>query len=341
MKNFNLTSEEIRDLRQAHNTERNRNAAYKINAIILLGSGWNLKEVKNALFLDEETLRSYIKKYKEGGVKALTQTNYQGRVSFLNDKQINQLCEELESQIYLTTSSVIEYVKNAFDVTYTMGGMRDLLHRMGYEFKKPKLAPGNADRELQEEFVAYYEAYMQEKPADTEILFIDAVHPEHNTMAAYGWIKRGQERKLSTNSGRQRLNLHGAINAETMEMTVVESKSIDKDSTIELLETLSQKYPLSSQLHIILDNARYHHSKEVKDYLKENQRINLVFLPPYSPELNLIERVWKYFKKNVLYNKYYENLKVFRDASIKFFRQIGEKKESLSKLLGGGFEGFN
>ncbi|MBX2858896.1 MAG: transposase, partial [Cellvibrionaceae bacterium] len=86
---------------------------------------------------------------------------------------------------------------------------------------------------------------------------------------------------------------------ETLEITVVESSTVDTDSTIELLQTLNQKYPGANRLHIILDNALYHYSHLVKDYIKDNQRINLVFLPSYSPELNLIERVWRYFKKHV------------------------------------------
>ena len=258
----------------------------------------------------------------------------------LSDSQQAKLCEELESKIYLTTHSVIEYVRGNFEVEYTPSGMRDLLHRLGYEFKKPKLVPGKPDREAQEIFVDQYERFMEEKPESEEVLFIDAVHPEHNTMAAYGWIKRGQKRKLQTNSGRQRLNLHGAINAETLDVTVIESKTVDAGSTIDLLETLNQKYPLSSRLHIILDNARYHYSKVVKDWVEENDRINLVFLPVYSPELNLIERLWRFFKKNVLYNKYHENLNTFREASIEFFQGIGQRKKELATLLGGGFEGF-
>ena len=75
---------------------------------------------------------------------------------------------------------------------YSLSGLRDLLHRLGYEYKKPKLVPGNPDLEAQEEFIQYSEDFMLEKPGDTEVLFADAVHPEHNTMAAYGWIKRGK-----------------------------------------------------------------------------------------------------------------------------------------------------
>ena len=341
VKNFWLTNDELIELRKAHRAERNKNAAYKINAIILLGSGWNLKQVKEALLVDDETLRTYIEKYRSGGVVKLIETNYSGRMRRLSQAQIDELCMELETRIYLTTYAVIDFVKNQFSVNYTPSGMRDLLHQLGYEFKKPKLVPGNPDREAQEIFVEQYERFMEEKDADVEVIFIDAVHPQHNTMAAYGWIKQGQARELKTNSGRERLNLHGALNIETGEVTIIESETVNSDSTIELLETLEQKYFLSNKLHIILDNARYHYSKEVAEYLETTDKINLVFLPSYSPELNLIERVWKYFKKLVLYNKYYENLDAFRAASINFLLDIRDGKHCLRSLLGGGFQGFN
>lgn len=340
MNKFILDDIELIELREAHKAERNRIHAYKINAVILLGTGWKLKDVKEALLLSEDTIRSYVKKYQSGGINQLISTNYISKKSYLSDQDIAKLRDELEKSIYLTTASVIEFVKKHFGIKYSISGMRDLLHRLGYEYKKPKLVPGNPDIDEQEIFAEQYESFMANKPGDEEVIFIDAVHPEHNTMCAYGWIKRGETRKIKTNSGRQRLNLHGAINIETLEMTVIESNSINSESTVELLETISQKYPLSSKIHIVLDNASYHYSKVVKAYLESDKRLNLVFLPPYSPELNYIERVWKYFKKNVLYNKYYENLNGFRKACIKFFKNIEKHKPQLTTLLAGGFEGL-
>ena len=338
MQDFWLTNKQLLELRKAHRAERNRHAAYKINAIILLGSGWKLKQVKDALLLDEETLRSYVRKYQQGGIQALIDTHYLGRNSLLTKTQQQQLCEELDSTIYLTTHSIIAFVEKTFHIKYSISGMRDLLHRLGYEFKKPKLVPGIPDKVAQEDFVNDYEAFMASKSPDIDVVFVDAVHPEHNTMAAYGWIKRGEKRCLRTNSGRQRLNLHGAINVETNELTVIESDTVNKDSTLALLETLEQKYFLSKTIFVILDNARYHYSKEVREYVAKSKRLELVYLPPYSPELNLIERVWKFFKKKVLYNKYYETLDDFRTASIKFFRNIDHYSDELSSLLSGGFE---
>lgn len=337
MKDFWLSKEQLTELRASHRSEKNKHAADKIKAVVLLGSGWKLRDVKEALLLDDETLRSYVERYKSGGVEELIKTHYAGKSSLLDESQQKQLSAELESKIYLTTSAVIEYVEESFGIRYSLSGMRDLLHRLGYEFKKPKLVPGESDAQAQDIFVEQYEKFMEKKGSDVEVLFMDAVHPQHNTMAAYGWMKKGERRCLPSNSGRARLNLHGAINVETNEMTVVESPTVDKDSTLQVLELVEQKYPKARQIVVILDNARYHYSKEVKEWLK-GKRLRLVFLPAYSPQLNLIERVWKFFKKKVLYNTYHATLQDFRNAAIGFFRNIGQHHDELTSLLDGGFE---
>ena len=337
MQGFELAPEEIIRLRLAHKRERNKKFAYRINAVILLGSGWTLEAVKNALLLDEETLRNYITYYKAGGLKLLLKNNHKGSEANLSSTQIKELCKELNTRIHLTTQSVIEFVEKRFGMYYTQSGMRDLLHRLGYEYKKPKLVPGNPNQEEQEIFAQQYEEFMLNKPNNVEVLFMDAVHPQHNTLAAYGWIKRGEKREIQTNSGRERLNLHGAMNAETLEVTVIESETVDEDSTIQLLETLEKKYTLAALIYVILDNARYHYSRRVQNYLKTS-RVRLVFLPSYSPNLNLIERLWKFFKKKVLYNTYYEKLDDFRQACIKFFRNIDSYQNELTTLMSGEFE---
>ena len=337
MKGFMLSRDELATLRRAHKSEHYKRSAYKINVVILLGSGWTLEAVKEALLLDEETLRSYVKKYQDGGLPALLKVEFKGSEPQLSIAQVEQLCNALNSRIFLTTQSAIDFVKSEFHITYSQSGMRDLLHRLNYEYKKPKLVPGNPDQEAQEIFAEQYEEFMLNKPDNVEVLFVDAVHPEHNAMAAYGWIKRGETREIKTNSGRERLNLHGAMNAETLELTVIESETVNADSTIQLLEMLENKYALAATLFVILDNAKYHYSKKVREYL-EKSRVQLIFLPSYSPNLNLIERLWKFLKKKVLYNTYYERLDDFRKASIKFFRNIESYHDELVSIMNGGFE---
>ncbi len=337
MKGFNLNEAELLELKRAHKSEYYRRSADKIKSVILLGTGWTLGEVKEVLLLDDETLRSYVKKYQEGGLPALLKVDFKGSEPQLSVSDVEQLCHALNTQIFLTTQSVINFVEKEFGIKYSQSGMRDLLHRLDYEYKKPKLVPGHPDHQEQEIFAEQYEEFMLNKAENVEVLFVDAVHPQHNTMAAYGWIKRGENREIPTTSGRERLNLHGAMNAETLEVTIIESETIDDDSTIQLLEILEKKYPLAAEILVILDNAKYHYSRKVRRFI-ETSKIQLVFLPSYSPNLNLIERLWKFFKKKVLYNTYYEKIEDFRQACIKFFRNINSYWDELASIMSGGFE---
>jgi len=337
MNDLVLTKAQFLGLRVAHKQAKNKRDADRIKVIYSLAIGHSFSQVASILMLDEDTVRRYQNLYLKGGIPELLKNHHQGGHCRMSDEELECLIAELEENIHLTTQSVIEFVKAEFDIEYTQSGMRDLLHRLGYEYKKPKLVPGNPDEEAQAVFAEQYEAFMLSKSENTEVLFVDAVHPEHNTLAAYGWIKRGQIRKLQTNSGRARLNLHGAINAETYQVTIIESETVNTDSTINLFCAIEQTYPAANGIILILDNAKYHYSRVVRDYLKQS-RIKLAFLPSYSPNLNLIERLWKFFKKNVLYNKYYATLDKFRQASIHFFRHINQHHEHIARFMSAPFD---
>ena len=161
MKNFDLSAQEIQELRAIHKAAKNKADAYRINSVILLGSGWSLEEVVDALFLDDETLRNYVKNYKIGGLEKLLEYHYKGGWQKLSIAQLNILSEELDKNIYLTTQSICAYVKNTFKVEYTLSGMAAVLHRLGYSYKKPKLVPGKPDIDMQEHFLKKYVYFME------------------------------------------------------------------------------------------------------------------------------------------------------------------------------------
>jgi transposase len=115
MKGFHLTKEQISQLRTVHREAKCKSAAYKINAVILLGSGWTLIKVKDALLIDDETLRNYVASYREGGIAGLVKTNYQGRQSYMTNDELKLLCNELDTEIYLTTKEVADFVNSKFN----------------------------------------------------------------------------------------------------------------------------------------------------------------------------------------------------------------------------------
>jgi transposase len=114
------------------------------------------------------------------------------------------------------------------------------------------------------------------------------------------------------------VNLNGAYCLETQDVVTVTSESVNAQSTIELYRKLEEKHPDKETIYVFRDNARYYANKEVQKYL-ETSRIREIPLPPYSPNLNPIERLWLFMKKNLLYGTYYERFIDFKEAIRKFF----------------------
>ncbi len=106
------------------------------------------------------------------------------------------------------------------------------------------------------------------------------------------------------------------------------------------MQEIESRYDKANNIYIIADNARYYHAKLVTQYL-ETSRMHIEFLPSYSPNLNLIERLWMFFYKKTLYNKYYETYEEFKDKCLGFFEDIGKYKGELRTLLTDNFQLFN
>ena len=168
------------------------------------------------------------------------------------------------------------------------------------------------------EFIEQYTKLKVDKSSQDRIYFADAVHPLHNSQPAYGWIKKGSEMIIQSNTGRERINLNGAYCIEDHRLVIKEANTINSQSTIELFKEMLKRQPLGF-IYIILDNARYYRSKDVKEFLQFHPRLRLMFLPAYSPNLNIIERLWKFFKKNITYNAYYEDFDTFHYYCLDFF----------------------
>lgn len=340
MNGFSLTRDQINELRRAHRRAKDKREADRIKAVYSLAVGHSVQEVASILMIDEETLRNYVNRYKQGGVLELIANHYKGSSAQLTQEELMELDKHLEKNTYLTVEAVIAYVKGTYDVTYSVSGMRDLLHRLNYTYKKSKLVPAKADIKKQEKFLEELEETRENKGKNDPILYMDGVHPQHNTMLAYGWIKKGKDTIIKSNTGRQRININGALDSKTHDVIIRDDESINAISTIALLKKVEEVYPLAGVIYVVCDNARYYRSKLVREFLLTS-KIQLMFLPSYAPNLNLIERLWKFMKKKILYNKYYEKFDNFKEATLGFFENIEQYKDELSSLLTNKFQLLN
>lgn len=147
---------------------------------------------------------------------------------------------------------------------------------------------------------------------------------------------------LPTPSGRQRYNVLGAIDAITHELiTECNEKYINAQSVCALLSKIAL-LQISIPITVIMDNAKYQHCELVKNFAKE-LNIELLFLPSYSPNLNIIERLWKWVKKDCLYCKYYEKFGAFKNAIDLTLAKVGrpEYNEEFDSFLNLKFQTFS
>jgi transposase len=313
-----LTDQERGELKIQHKRERDKRVCDRIKAILLYDEGWSSQQIGKVLLISDQAVRNHIDDYKT--FSKLKPTSG-GSEEKLSKEQSERLEAHLREYTYLYVKDILAYVQVTFGITYTVPGMRTWLQRHEFSYKKPAIVPGKANKEKQQEWLAAYEKLRQGLPKDETICFIDGVHPTHNVQPAYGWIKRGVRKEIPANTGRSRLNLSGSIDVVSHNVLIQEDRTLNAESTICFFQKIEEAYPCKHKIHVFCDNASYYRNKAVKQYLTTS-KIALHFLPPYSPNLNPIERLWKWMKERIIYNTYYEHFEDFKTAVIGFFAML-------------------
>lgn len=297
--------------------------ARRANAILLLDDGLSCERVAKVLYLDDDTVRSWRKLHEECGIAGLERFDAGGSSSRLSAAQEETLKAYVAQALPHTTREIGAFIEREFNIVYeSRAGLIALLHRLGLEYHKPEVIGRSLDAEKQQAFIESYEKLQNTLGPDEAVLFVDAVHPTHAARPVGCWAPKEEKLAIEQTSGRQRLNIHGAVNLETGQTRMIEAETIDAASTIKLLESLEALYPLLAMIHVYLDNARYHHAKLVQDWLAQpGRRICLHFIPAYCPHLNPIERLWGAMHKHVTHNKCYATPREFAGAVLTFLRE--------------------
>ncbi|MEO0333134.1 MAG: IS630 family transposase [Bacteroidota bacterium] len=316
------------------NTKLSRRRYRKVTVLVMLHQGHSVDLVQAALGLDDNTIRRYWEGYEAKGIDTYLADHYVPYCGKLTDEQEQLLAGHLDDNLYLDVKPIIAYVHEHFEVRYTVSGMRDLLHRIGFTYKQTKSVPSKADEEAQRSFLEdQLPGLLAEVAAGTaEVYYGDGVHPTHNTKTGRGWIRKGKDFEIDCNNGRKRVNVNGAVRATKPEHLVYDlAKTINAQSTQRVCRKLLRKHP-GKKIYYICDNARYNRCKWLQEWAKE-QRIEFVFLPAYSPNLNLIERLWKLLRKVAINSIYYEAYDDFRKGVIDFLDNAKDYKEEIRSLL--------
>ena len=260
----------------------------------------------------ENTMRSHFALYEEGGIEKLKEIRLYRPQSELA-AHTTTLEAHFQAHPPTTINQAQHEIAELTGIKRNPTQIRQFLHKLGLVRRKVGMIPAKLDVEKQ---AAYLENELEPRLAEAKagkraVFFVDAAH---FVLAPYlGWLWSFARIFITAPAGRQRFNVLGALNATTHQLlTVVNDTTINADSVCLLLYQLAE-LSLALPISLILDNARYQHCTQVIETAKALHN-ELCFLPPYSPNLNLIERLWKFVKKECLYSTYYANFSDFKTA---------------------------
>lgn len=331
-----ITEQQKAELERLHDSSRDGRVRDRIKAILLASEGWSSAMIAQALRLHQTTIDHHISEFLN---KGKLKPENGGSDSKLSAEQTAFLISQLSDNLFHHTRDVIAFVTRTWNIIFSIPGMNKWLHRNGFTYKKPSGVPHKLSEEKQRQFIEYYKE-LKTTVGDEPILFIDGVHPTQATKISYGWIRKGQKKAVKTTGSRTRLNIMGALNLKALTSPLIcEYKTINEYNVSLFLNEIRKVYPdYNQKIHVILDGAGYHRSQLVKDWA-EVINIRLHYLPPYSPNLNPIERMWKLMNEHARNNRYFSSTREFREAISVFFNQtLPDIADSLTSRINDHFQ---
>ena len=339
---INFSSEEIEQLNYERYNYPHPLVQKKMEALYLKSQKISHQKICQICRITRATLIKYLKQYQNEGIEGLKKLGYRGQRSELNQHRLT-IEQDFRQSPPRTIAEAVQRIEQITGIKRSPTQVRQFIKKIGMKTRKIGYVPGKANEEKikeQEQFrKEQLEPLLEEaKQGKKAVYFVDAAHFIHRAYLGFIWCF--ERLFMASPSGRKRFNVLGAINALTYEIiTITNETYINSVSVCELLDKLAD-LSLSIPVVLVLDNARYQKCHLVREYAQK-LGIELLYLPSYSPDLNLIERLWKLVRNECLYSKYYENFDSFKKAISDCLNtaHIG-KKQKLAKLLTWNFQSF-
>jgi transposase len=301
-------------------------------SLILIAIGVPNARITELTGLCDKSVRTVQKAIATGKIESLFHVGGGGRKSKLEDVE-NAIIEEIETNNYHSRQQIIDMIQEKYGIKTSLSAVSRLIKKNGVKRLKCGSLPAKADTEKQRSFCdsVLHPLMAQAKKGDITLLFIDA---SHFVMGCdfLGYIYGKARRFIKTYSGRMRYNVLGALNFVTKKVTTITNDTyITSKEICDLLTKTAFEYA-GKPIYFVLDNARYQKCKIVQE-LASRLKINLIYIPAYSPNLNLIERLWK-FAKGQLRTRSYEHFNIFKEKIDTIVNSTNnENKDIINKLI--------
>lgn len=335
-----FSEQDIKKIKRLRYEDPHPRVRKRMDVLWLKSQGFPHQDICCLTGISSNTLRKYLRLFQSGGVERLMQMNFYAPTSELEQHRY-RLEAYFREHPPATINEAMVKIQELTELKRSPSAVGRFLTSLGMRPRKVGAIPSKADPEEQEDFrVNKLEPRLAEaKQGQRAIYFVDAAHFVFAPFLGILWSMT--RLFIKAPAGRKRFNVLGALNAITHELVLITNDTyINAESVCELLRRIAS-LNISVPITLVLDNARYQKCKLVAA-LALQLEIELLFLPAYSPNLNLIERLWKYVKKQVLYSKYYPNFTDFKQAISDCLNQTHtEHKTKLDSLLTLKFQVFS
>ena len=335
MKTIRLTPQQRKDLEERRRHAQDRRIYQRLSAVLWIDAGRTREEVAQLAGVSTRQVGQWLRIFRNKGLTELGTLHYKGDPGRLRPAQVERLKHEIATGVFHNAEQVRTWIEATFGVSYSATGVKELLRRIGASYHKVSGFSWKADVKEQRQFVRKYRRHKRQAGPTTRRYFVDACHPVWGVDLLYScWLLVGQRSYVGVGNGRKRLNILGAYCPDDHDYVDLRltKESVTGEQFVKLLEKLRAKHPDTEKFVLYLDNAKYYSKPCVKEWLAAHREFRLVPLPAYSPNLNLIERLWKFLRKKAL-SRWHKTFEAMQGAVAGVLDRLGDYRDELATLM--------
>jgi transposase len=339
MKPIELTAEQKKEIERRRKGTLDRRVYQRLTAILAVGAGKTREEVAELLGVGLTQLGEWLRVFRNEGLDALGEIHNKGDPGNLTPHQVEQLKAKVSTGCFRNSDQIRHWIRTTFAVRYSSSGVKDLLRRIGVTYHKVTGFLWKAKPDKQRAFVERVARHKREagRPGAprTRRYYVDACHPVWGLDLVYScWLLAGQRFLAGMGSGRKRLNILGAYCPEDHEYVDLRltRDNINGEQFVNFLRLLRSLHPEVERFILYVDGARYYSKPAVKEWLRRHPEFHLSPIPAYSPNVNLIERLWKFLRAKAL-SRWHKTFEDMQAAVSAVLDHLGDYSGELRALM--------
>ena len=335
MKTIQLTPRQRKGIGDRRRNAQDRRVYQRLSAVLWSDEGRSREVIADLLGVSTRQVGQWLRIFRNKGLDELCTLHYRGDPGRLGPAQVERLKQEIAKGVFHNAEQVRTRVEQTWGVAYSISGLKDLLRRIGASYHKVSGSFWKADVQEQKNWVRKHRRHKRQAGPGTRRYFVDACHPVWGVDLLYScWLPVGQRFYVGVGNGRERLNILGAYCPDDHDYVDLRltKENITGEQFVKLLEALRAKHPETAKFLLYLDDARYYSKPCVKQWLAAHREFRPVPVPAYSPNLNLIERLWKFLRKKAL-SRWHVTFGGMQAAVAEVLDRLGDHRDELSTLM--------